>query len=70
MIQSWMADVPGINKSNIATFALVWEWMSRGADRYHVERIAAKYNMTVTDKMWCLAEKYKKDFGAKVFFKD
>ena len=69
-IQSWMADVPGVNKSNIAVFALVWEWMSKGADRYHVERMAAEYNMTVTDKIWCLAEKYKTDFGAKVIFKD
>lgn len=70
MIQGWMADVPGINKSNIATFALVWEWMSKGADREHVEHIAAGYNMTVTDKIWCLAEKYKQDWGAKVVFKD
>lgn len=70
VIQDWMADVPGINKSNIAVFALTWEWICRGADRYHIERMAAKYNMTVTDKIWCLAEKYKQDWGAKVVFKD
>ena len=70
VIQDWMADVPGINKSNIAVFALAWEWISKGADRYHIEKMAAEYGMTVTDKIWCLAERYKQDWGAKVIFKD